>query len=108
MTRYFNNPADAAKFADQLLAMLYDTYYVWTEDTQSWRGYVRKCRMLRGYCKLPAKAEETFVGQSVSHCIQHMRGNGWRNIGDDHKFVAIAEHLGFEVRQYDGVRVVTL
>ena len=76
----FKNEIEKAKFADDLLNCLNDKYYSWTEDTNSWRGKVRKCMMVRGYRKIPAKAEKFYTGCSVSWAIQSRRDKGKKYI----------------------------
>lgn len=104
----FRIEADRTRFADDLLSCLRDTYYVWTEETNSWMGKVQKAQMLRGYWRLPVKAEETFTGQAISHAIQEMRYKGWKNISNHHEFKEAAIEAGFAVREFYGTTVITL
>jgi hypothetical protein len=108
MSRNFKNQAAADRFAEDLLNTLTDTYYVWTAELPGrFPRKVRKARNVR-FREIPAKAEEVFTGQSISYAIQLLRDKGWKNVSNHHNFKEAAEEVGFTVREFYGVSVVTL
>jgi len=105
MNEFFKNQAAADKFADDLLNTLTDTYYSWTEEEGRFKVKVKKAFCLKGYRKLPAKAEEVFTGQSVSYALDLMKDKGWKNMS---RFALSAESVGFTVRNFRNMSVITL
>ena len=107
MSQNFKTQEIANRFAEDLLNTLNDTYYVWTDDSakSSWIGSVKKATMARYGRQVPAKAEETITGQSLSYAIQLLRDNGWKNLSN---FESAAEETGFTVRRFANMTVITL